>query len=173
MFPEATIYQVDYNKHIKLDHLKSLKNVTFHRLDIFNSGMKDWIKERTQGKVGFVLGIHLCGELSPRLISFFDEIEDVRALLLCPCCISKKNTVMLQTARDLSINNYDLWTMELYYTIKSDCSKRIGKDQYIDSEKNHFIGATKLKQTDTTTRTPGSPSLESAIKNKYCKYLQN
>jgi len=168
MYPDSQIYQIDINKTIKLDHIKSLSNVEFYNCDIFKPTMKDWMSQRVSGKIGVILGIHLCGELSYQLISYYHQIPELKYMLLCPCCISKKNQKLLQTSKDLNIDNYHLWTMELYYTIHST-SKFIGCDQKITSHKNNFIGAQK---TNTDEQVNMKETLQDRIRNKYCAYLE-
>lgn len=37
--------------------------------------------------MSLVVGMHLCGALSPRLIDLVVAVESIDAMVLCPCCL--------------------------------------------------------------------------------------
>jgi len=68
----------------------------------------------------------------------------------------------------MNIDNYHLWTMELYFSISTPSYKNIGCDKQITSQKNNFIGAIKKQHVSKPLNTS---TLQSIIKEKYCPYL--
>jgi hypothetical protein len=47
-YPKSTIHMIDNNKKIKIDHVQSLPNVTFHLKNIREDKLAEWV----QGLIG-------------------------------------------------------------------------------------------------------------------------
>eukprot|EP01113_Clastostelium_recurvatum_P042962 TRINITY_DN7032_c0_g1_i1.p1 TRINITY_DN7032_c0_g1~~TRINITY_DN7032_c0_g1_i1.p1 ORF type:complete len:253 (+),score=40.89 TRINITY_DN7032_c0_g1_i1:3-761(+) len=124
MFPNLSIYMVDKNKKMNISHVTNLNNVQIEYRDIFQVGkFVDWTNKVTQGKIGIFLGSHLCGDLSEIVIDVFNKCGNVRALILAPCCLSKRKRQIADTAVRLKIDNYMYWTRaELHPPIHSTIS---------------------------------------------------
>lgn len=107
-FPDIQIYMVDKSKKMNLEHLKSLPNVKFENIDIKRTNMVQWTSERTQDKIGFVLGVHLCGTLAEIFVDTYNRNPAIYCMILSPCCLSKKNFSLHQLSQKVNLNNYDL-----------------------------------------------------------------
>ena len=62
------------------------------RLDLLGDGFVRALEARVEAvaRPAFLLGVHLCGELSLRAIEAFGAIARVEALLLVPCCLPNR-----------------------------------------------------------------------------------
>ena len=96
-----------------------------------------------------VVGLHLCGTLSTRLVNLYNEISDLPILILSPCCAptrSKKNRVLMTRER-LKRNSwpsYGHWAFSVYVLIDHlSVLKDLVRDDLVVSEKNTFIWAVK------------------------------
>jgi hypothetical protein len=141
-FPKARIYMIDKCTKMNLEHLTSLPQVTFENFNVTKSDMLKFVNDRAQGKFGLFLGVHLCGGLSVRFIDIYNRCEYLRAMVLSPCCLDKRNTKLLQLSKTTKIDNYQLWTTELYWQIiKSE--KDIKSDDRVETDRDKFIVAIK------------------------------
>ena len=93
LLPNAKVVMVDSDEQMRLDHLNSLLisgSVEFYRLDIFTDNFFNLLESKNkqfQNRRIMLLGTHLCGALSPRLISLFDQLRFIDYLVLVPCCL--------------------------------------------------------------------------------------
>ena len=111
--------------------------------------------------------MHLCGALSPRLLTLCLRTAEVDAALLCPCCLKGKEEVRRGTAYDPA----------RYYTILLEHSSALARDEAGDgdaagshreereqsvrvsvawdtqmlSPKNGFVRALKIKRSNRVT----------------------
>ena len=113
------------------------------------------------------LFILIAGELSEMFVDLYNAISELRGILfmflyfilnpniihvlthsfpaglvLAPCCLSKRKRIFADTAAKLKINNYDYWTMHLYWMIQQS-KKDICADSNVFSVKNNYISAVK------------------------------
>lgn len=65
-------------------------------------------------------------------------------LVLAPCCLSKTRRNFTDTAAKLKVDNYDYWTMHLYWMIQQS-KKDICVDENVFSARNSYILAVKNK----------------------------
>mmetsp|Transcript_5109 Transcript_5109/g.5238 ORF Transcript_5109/g.5238 Transcript_5109/m.5238 type:complete len:344 (-) Transcript_5109:45-1076(-) len=159
LFPEISIIKmIDSNKKIKLDHLdsKCCNNITYEHYDIFNEEFSDFLLKESEECteiffIPVIIGLHLCGNLSVRLVHLFNNIDNLPILIISPCCLptkSKKNQGFM-TRDKLKKNkwsSYDFWCMSIYMLIDHLSSvKNIVKDDLVESQKNTFIWAVKKK----------------------------
>lgn len=157
LFPEISIIKmIDSNTKIKLDHLNSecCTKITFEHHDIFKEEFADFLmkesKECNEKKIiPVIIGLHLCGTLSTRLVHLFNNINDLPILIISPCCLptkSKKNQGFM-TRDKLKKNkwsSYDFWCMSIYILIDHlSTIKNIVKDDLVESKKNTLIWAVK------------------------------
>ena len=87
-FPAARVVMIDSDPVMNMSHTRRLPNVEFKRLDLFSTQCIDIIQQAAQGATwACAFGMHLCGALSPRLISIFGAIPELDGLVLSPCCL--------------------------------------------------------------------------------------
>eukprot|EP00957_Ditylum_brightwellii_P032540 2465759-Ditylum_brightwellii.AAC.1 len=72
-----------------------INNATYWKLDITKDSFQhDLASEfktvEKKKKVPILVGMHLCGHLSLRAIELFQNITEIRAIVLAPCCLPKK-----------------------------------------------------------------------------------
>lgn len=142
-FPEAHILMVDNMAKINLDHLQNLPRIDFWMTDITTKKfISDLTLRCSDYKAVILVGIHLCGNLSEHFIQAFHDVPNAVSMVLCPCCISKKQTELLERARRESISNYELWSQELLRQV-TPANKELKTLKECSSEKNNFILACK------------------------------
>jgi hypothetical protein len=111
-FPDARVVMLDANGSMDLSHVAGRENVRFWHCDLFGDSavraIRETIETENREDAGFftkktkktpfrrrrrrrrfrvLLGMHLCGALSPRLIDLAFGLDDVDGLVLCPCCV--------------------------------------------------------------------------------------
>jgi len=111
VYPNSFTYAVDNNNEMRVDQFAEIPNAQYHHMDIYSEGFDEWIKG-TQNPVTLV-GVHLCFDLSPRLIELFNKHPNVHNMVLLPCCHKGMN--------------YQTWMATLYNLISEP-----NKTSYID-----------------------------------------
>jgi hypothetical protein len=89
-FPAAKIVMMDSNGAMDLLHVRARPNLVFHHVDLYGESAVEAIREECGGAGvdhAVVVGVHLCGALSPRLIDLAFGMSEVDGMILCPCCI--------------------------------------------------------------------------------------
>lgn len=93
-FPGARIVMMDSNGAMDLLHVRARSNLVFRHVDLYGESAVEAIREETEaarardaGFVAVVVGVHLCGALSPRLIDLAFRMSEIDGMILCPCCI--------------------------------------------------------------------------------------
>jgi len=128
---------------MNLQHLKALPNIQMIHFDLFKKEkVLEWVKKQTANKTGLFLGTHLCGELSEIFVDIYNAVTELRGLVLAPCCLSKRKRIFADTAAKLKIDNYEYWTMHLYWMIQQS-KKDVCADGNVFSVKNNYISAVK------------------------------
>lgn len=159
LFPDIPkIVMIDFNLNMKLDHLKAecCKCITYKQCDIYTENFSEYLLSESthcfeKGQTVIVIGLHLCGTLSARLIQLYNKMEFVPILIISPCCAPKrsKKVKVFMTREKLNKNKwpaYGFWTMGLYVLIdKIQSVKDIVHDELILSDKNTVIVAIKRK----------------------------
>jgi hypothetical protein len=168
MFPQIPkIVMVDNNSKIKLDHLSisRCQNVEYQHFDVFTHTFKDYISTeasmcRDDGRIPVVLGLHLCGALSTRLVTLYNAIEELPVLVLSPCCLPKKSKTPQSTSasadgfeksyitRDQLKRNgwlpYGFWCLTVYMQIDPNLAvKDMVHDELVESDKSTYIWTVK------------------------------
>lgn len=75
-------------------------------------------------------GTHLCGDLSIHFIQKFNQTNNIKAMVLAPCCLSKKKKDLTEAAKKLNVDNYIYWTLFLYHMIQAT-QKDISYDENV------------------------------------------
>jgi hypothetical protein len=166
-FPKAVIHMVDYHKGMNLTHLEGLPNVHFHCMDLFSQELQQLITDQVkQNKIVFLLGVHLCGDLSRRAMELW-ETCGAKALIVSPCCLVVEKRPLKRRygtfgyhlkdqARETGTDPYDLWCQLLYQAIP----RQIGYDRVqvtmecdagVLSDKNAYLTATRMGPDVTRT----------------------
>lgn len=157
LFPDLQkIVMIDSDANMKLEHLASecCSSIIYRQCDIYSEDFSEYLLSesrscRLHNQIPVLIGLHLCGTLSTRLIHLYNTIEDLPILILSPCCAptrSKKNKVFMSRDR-LKKNkwsSYSYWSMSVYMFIDHLLAvKDIIHDDLVISEKNTYICALK------------------------------
>ena len=110
-FPRARVVMMDANGEMDLSHLREVPNLRFRHVDLFGESVVEAVREEcaeadaeakakaeataeperkareTSRGARVLVGTHLCGALSPRLIDLAFGVREMDAMILCPCCI--------------------------------------------------------------------------------------
>ena len=109
-FPNARVVMLDANGSMDLSHVAAKGNVRFAHCDLYGDSAVRAIRETIEDedreddarddvaedekkktphprRFRVLLGMHLCGALSPRLIDLAFGLDEVDGLVLCPCCV--------------------------------------------------------------------------------------
>eukprot|EP00123_Amoebidium_parasiticum_P002969 comp14257_c0_seq1/m.10252 comp14257_c0_seq1/g.10252 ORF comp14257_c0_seq1/g.10252 comp14257_c0_seq1/m.10252 type:complete len:320 (-) comp14257_c0_seq1:76-1035(-) len=141
MFPDSEILMVDKNPRCNYDHVGGFPNIKYAKQDINFPSFETLITNTlaaTNKKVAILLGIHLCGYLSSRVIDVFNRTGEISAIILCPCCLPRKDRTVINKARALRVYDYQYWCTWLYAGLRSD-RKNMAIDENIGSNKNVVV----------------------------------
>lgn len=97
--PNSFTYAIDVNKEMRTTQFDAIPNAEFHLMDIYSDGFDQWIKG-TMHDITLV-GVHLCHDLSPKLIELYNKHPTVKNMILLPCCHNRSK-------------NYGKWMSYLY-----------------------------------------------------------
>ena len=113
-------------------------------------GMECVASPKTGAGTCVVLGVHLCGALSPRLITLCAHVEGIDAFGVSPCCI--KGTLgehVKRSAKELGRPNYDVILETLAEMADRELDGRGGvqlrRDDDMLSPRNGFVLGSKLR----------------------------
>jgi len=81
---------LDADGSMRVPHVNSRPNLSFHQVDVFSSECTRLIERETRGGSCVLTGVHLCGSLSPRLIDLGTSLQRCKGFVLCPCCLKGK-----------------------------------------------------------------------------------
>ena len=93
---------LDANGAMDCTHVQMIANLEFHHMDLFGPAAVRIIRDasafqrRPECSVRILVGMHLCGALSPRIIDLFLG-TNAHGLVVCPCCL--KGELGAQVAR--------------------------------------------------------------------------
>eukprot|EP00747_Dinoflagellata_sp_TGD_P029899 gnl/TRDRNA2_/TRDRNA2_134254_c0_seq3.p1 gnl/TRDRNA2_/TRDRNA2_134254_c0~~gnl/TRDRNA2_/TRDRNA2_134254_c0_seq3.p1 ORF type:complete len:349 (-),score=42.62 gnl/TRDRNA2_/TRDRNA2_134254_c0_seq3:348-1394(-) len=147
-FGNSTLHALDRNRHMDLAHFQEQSNIHFHEVDLFSAAAADLISgiaadAQSRRIPVLMVGIHLCGPLSPRLLDLFLGLSAPAVLVLCPCCLDRKKPAPKLAARRLRVDSHMYWCLSLLWMLPSTCRRELIVDDDVLSEKNTFILATK------------------------------
>jgi hypothetical protein len=149
--PKARVVMMDADGNMDLSHVRSLDNVHFVHADLFASDAPAVFDAAAAGStLCIALGVHLCGELSPRLVDVVGNARSVSAVVLSPCCLKGGlGFAVKKVSSARGIEPYDV----LVETLSSHCSTALcgggteglacERDLGVLSPKNAFISAWK------------------------------
>jgi len=124
-FPNSHVLMIDKDTRMDVQHIQSRSNMHLWSVDIvvtanLNERIREEIRSFQQKKENnarvIMVGMHLCGDLSPRAVELFDQLlEDVHHLILAPCCLHKVHDSKLkQKAKADGIDPYRAKVDQLY-----------------------------------------------------------
>eukprot|EP00520_Triparma_pacifica_P015905 CAMPEP_0118650836 /NCGR_PEP_ID=MMETSP0785-20121206/10458_1 /TAXON_ID=91992 /ORGANISM="Bolidomonas pacifica, Strain CCMP 1866" /LENGTH=363 /DNA_ID=CAMNT_0006543235 /DNA_START=323 /DNA_END=1410 /DNA_ORIENTATION=- len=91
LLPDCKIIMLDADGNMKVPHVNSRPNLSFHQCDIFQKDCARLIERETgEGGKCILVGIHLCGNLTPRLIDLGCSLDCCSGFVVCPCCLKGK-----------------------------------------------------------------------------------
>ena len=89
--PKLRIVMVDIDDKMDLSHLAEVLEdgrVRYFRLSVFTEAFEQLVaNEAAAATWSCTVGTHLCGSLSPRLVTVFSTIEALGSMILSPCCL--------------------------------------------------------------------------------------
>ena len=141
-FPDAEIVMMDSNGAMDLSHVRALpnRNVVFRHVDLYGASVVEVIRKETardggdddgefgKGRSGrkrtaVLVGTHLCGALSPRLIDLCFGLDEVDGMILCPCCIKGQlGGDCMRAAKTRGVSAY----VVLCETLARLCEREVG-----------------------------------------------
>ncbi|GMH55944.1 hypothetical protein TrRE_jg3540 [Triparma retinervis] len=91
ILPSCNIVMLDADGAMKVPHVDSRPNLSFRQIDIFSTECARLVQKETgEGGACILVGVHLCGNLSPRLIDIGSSVDCCEGFVLCPCCLKGK-----------------------------------------------------------------------------------
>jgi hypothetical protein len=122
LYPRARVVMLDADGGMQLAHVAARPNLTFQQLDIFSPATAAVLGAIAAGAAAcVVVGTHLCGSLSPRLIDLFVSVPGVHGLVLCPCCLKGSlGADIVRTARSSRSEPYSLLVRTLELLVRSE-----------------------------------------------------
>ena len=101
ILPRAQVVMLDSCTEMDLSHVAGRQNLRFIELDLFSREAGALLHElATEGgreggsgedpsrfSATIAIGMHLCGQLSPRLLVLASHLASIDAASVCPCCI--------------------------------------------------------------------------------------
>ena len=147
--PGSRVVMVDSDTRMGLQHLvgpMQAGQLQFYNMDIFTPKLPQLLKQHTSSsRITILIGTHLCGSLSPRLISVFRDCAEVDWLLLAPCCLKGWLGKQVQKrAKELGRQHYSVLCEELGGMVGSE-STIVHYDDQVLSPKNGYIMCSKPK----------------------------
>eukprot|EP00316_Scyphosphaera_apsteinii_P013077 CAMPEP_0119346352 /NCGR_PEP_ID=MMETSP1333-20130426/107959_1 /TAXON_ID=418940 /ORGANISM="Scyphosphaera apsteinii, Strain RCC1455" /LENGTH=213 /DNA_ID=CAMNT_0007358851 /DNA_START=176 /DNA_END=814 /DNA_ORIENTATION=- len=126
---------VDSSCAIDTTHTSAFHNLSFMRADILGAPFAAMLTAHLPRQLPprVMVGIHLCGALSPRAVSLFGQLSHLlEVLVLVPCCLNRRADASLKRyAKDMGIDPYVL--VPCCLNRRADASlKRYAKDMGID-----------------------------------------
>ena len=142
---------LDSNRDMDLTHVSERPNLDFIELDLFAKNAAAVLSDASAGAgTCVVLGVHLCGALSPRLITLCAHVDGIDAFGVSPCCI--KGTLgehVKRSAKELGRPNYDVILETLAEMADRELDGRGGvqlrRDDDMLSPRNGFVLGSKLR----------------------------
>eukprot|EP00929_Paragymnodinium_shiwhaense_P000063 TRINITY_DN10019_c0_g1_i1.p1 TRINITY_DN10019_c0_g1~~TRINITY_DN10019_c0_g1_i1.p1 ORF type:complete len:372 (-),score=45.76 TRINITY_DN10019_c0_g1_i1:147-1262(-) len=148
--PDSLIYALDRDPRMDMGHLQEQANVSFVQVDMNTQRAHDIFAEaaaeaKRRKSPLVVIGVHLCGALSPRVAELYHSVDCPAALVLVPCCLDRKDPRAKLAARGLGITPYSYWCMSLLWSmpVSSTCRRELLIDDNVLSERNTFILAAR------------------------------
>ena len=97
LFPNSKIIMIDNNSSIKLQHLSlpQCQNIQFYNFNIYSEECFQFLSQKQielnsltlNSSISLLFGLHLCGTLSLRLCTLFNDLNFFSIVILSPCCL--------------------------------------------------------------------------------------
>ena len=145
--PAARVLMIDANANMELSHVAARPNLAFLRADLYAASTVAAIAAEARGARACVpTGMHLCGALSPKLIDIAVAIDEVDALVLCPCCLKGAHgAAVARAAEERGTDAYDTLMETLHAICEREVagvpgvSLRVVRDEHMISPRNCFL----------------------------------
>lgn len=148
--PGSVVHAVDCDPRMDLSHFQEQPNVRFHALDLHSPAALEVVADaateaQNRGGALLLVGTHLCGALSPRLVDLFLGLRGPAALVLSPCCLDGRRPGVKLAAKRLGVDAHAYWCLSLLWSLHVGGSVRreLLVDGNVLSERNSFILASK------------------------------
>ena len=126
--------------------------VQYLQLDLFADDFTATLRAHVEsiGLPCYLLGMHLCGELSLRAIAAFEAIAGARALILVPCCLPNRALPSAPSAlyaSPLPDAQYNAWCEHLVSRCRlvPEATVEDWSEPHVASVKRRVIMATRLE----------------------------
>lgn len=93
LLPEARVVMLDVDTEMDLCHVAGRRGLSFEPLDLFSSRAASQLRRLARAAAAdgmplcVAVGMHLCGQLAPRLLSLAAAVPEIAAVAVCPCCL--------------------------------------------------------------------------------------
>jgi hypothetical protein len=135
------------------------EHITYMSRDIFSNEilheLQTLVHQHTlQGRTTILVGMHCCGILSERAIELFENIPDIKGIVLSPCCLPKKHELMkrkleFEPPTTKGENPYPAWCSYLKQRVKYNKSPDgmsdvwMYNDLEMHTEKNYIVAGVR------------------------------
>ncbi len=159
-FPNAKVEMIDVDESANVEHVKAMKNVRFHRVDVKSKECEKIVEEA--GNVStcvMICGVHLCGDLSRVAIRLWRDarrkMNGRAALVLSPCCLPQRRRHdafgfhVKDQAKTLNVDNYRLWCIFLSLEMKRCLmeDEEVEKGVGVHMVQDEFMSGRDVKNT--------------------------
>ncbi|KAJ1451338.1 hypothetical protein M885DRAFT_529940 [Pelagophyceae sp. CCMP2097] len=143
-FPAAKIIMIDSNAEMRLDHVETRSNVDFLELDLFDKSAARVLRGISTGFT-IAAGMHLCGSLSPRLVSLAAHVSEIQGLILSPCCLKAAlGDFIKRKSAQTQKRAYDV----LLETLADIATRELSRAGHCDAEVDFFLDGGILSPTN-------------------------
>lgn len=108
-------------KNTTREGFKDVKRWQYQKADIYDTSSPVFTLILS-GKPSILVGCHTCGKLSERLIKIYELYDDVKGLIIIPCCLSPKfnyrNPLNSPQFVIDKLGSYELWCLHLTNMLK-------------------------------------------------------
>jgi len=151
LLPESRVVMVDVDGAMDLSHVQARPNLAFCELDLFSEGAPAVLRAAAAGaSVRVATAMHLCGALSPRLITLACRLDLLDAFVCCPCCLKGSlGTEVKAASRRQSRDPHAVLLDTLLALCQREATDGDDVGLFIDahmcSPKNGFVGVVKRR----------------------------
>jgi hypothetical protein len=135
-FPNARVLGLDLLSPRILSHLRS-QNASIHQADLFSADSMLCALAAEDGVSLILIGMHLCGFLSTKLIELFSTLGSAcAAVILSPCCLPSNAKAgqtsfgnLCRRAAAVGIGQHDYWCLELVQRLRLEAGVSVDLKQ--------------------------------------------
>lgn len=121
------VLMVDNHAAIKTEHVAATSNLRFLQADILAPDFSTALAAQLPN-VGLCLlvGVHLCGPLSPAAVALFGAIARFDLLVLVPCCLDKRTDGVIKAqAKLMGVDPFELKVKQLHGALRESGAWRV------------------------------------------------